>query len=169
MRQTLVALADVLTPGSWGPTRPAPNLTYADLLELRELAHDVLLHRDTSERLKHPIFQELSIFAKDSTSPFSDAFRYWGPRYAVWKEASARNWGLCRTPTETDFLRQTMEGMEGDPKNHHPFYSCRAGNHEPLTALWKLGDCGWHAFLLPVGRCLSSLRGCAPRHPALSP
>ena len=80
MRQTLVALADVLTPGSWGPTRPAPNLTYADLLELRELAHDVLLHRDTSERLKHPIFQELSVYLrKGQHFTFLGCFSLLGP------------------------------------------------------------------------------------------
>ena len=102
--------------------------------------------------MKHPIFQELSIFAKDSTSPFSDAFRYWGPRYAVWKEASARNWGLCRTPTETDFLRQTMEGMEGDPKNHHPFYSCPTAIADAQN-IWILPTAPewWHAALWQLG------------------
>jgi hypothetical protein len=125
-RQTLVDLAGVLTPGSHDfsvGARPAPNLAYADLLELRELAHDVLLHRDTSERRKHPIFQDLSIFAQDGTSPFSVPFRHWGHRYGERQEASARTWGICRIPTETDFLRQTWEGKtlegraQGDPTN----------------------------------------------------
>jgi hypothetical protein len=32
--------------------------------------------------------------------------------------------GICRTPTKTDFLRQTLDGSADDPTNHHPFYSC---------------------------------------------
>ena len=37
-RQTIVALRDVLTLGSYDASLPAPNLAYADLIELQELA-----------------------------------------------------------------------------------------------------------------------------------
>jgi hypothetical protein len=124
-RQTFVALDHgVIIPGISDSTRFAPNFAYADLLELRELVHDVLLHRDTSERRNNPIFGQLSTFAKDGTSPFSVAFRLWERRYEEWKEASARTWGICRTPTKTDFLRQTLDDGADDPTNLHPFYSC---------------------------------------------
>ena len=123
-RKTLVALRDVLTLGfsSVYDASPAPNLAYADLLELQELSHDVLLHRDTSERRKHQIFEQLDIFAKDSTSPFCAAFGQWHHRYEEWQEASARTFGICRIPTATDFLRQDMEGDPNQNLLHHPFY-----------------------------------------------
>ena len=124
-RQTFVALDHgVIIPGISDSTRFAPNFAYADLLELRELVHDVLLHRDTSECRNNQIFGQLSTFAKDGTSPFSVAFRLWERRYEEWKEASARTWGICRTPTKTDFLRQTLDDSADDPTNLHPFYSC---------------------------------------------
>jgi len=156
-RQTLVALDEgVIHPGIDDPIRPAPNFAYADLLELRELVHDVLLHRDTSERRNNPIFGQLSTFAKDGTSPFSVAFRHWKRRYDEWKEASTRTWGICGTPTKTDFLRQTLDDSADDPANLHPFYSCPTATADAQNiwtlpaapewwhdALWQLGDETW--------------------------
>ena len=119
-RQTFVALDGVLTSGSFDTTRPAPNLAYADLLELQELACDVLLHRDTSERRNHPIFEQLSIFAKDGTSSFSAAFGQWRLRYEEWQEASARTWGYLSHPHEdrllaTDLGRQCRRSNQSPP------------------------------------------------------
>ena len=119
--------------------------------------HDLPLHRDTSERRNNPIFGQLSTFAKDGTSPFSVAFRHWERRYDEWKEASARTWGICRTPTKTDFLTsQTLDDSADDPTNLHPFYSCPTATADAQNiwtlpaapewwhdALWQLGDETW--------------------------
>ena len=155
--QTLVALDGVLTSGSFDTTRRALNLAYADLLELQELACDVVLHRDTSERRNHLIFEQLSIFAKDGTSPFSSAFSQWRHRYGEWQEASARTWGICRTPTKTDFLRQTWEGSPGDPTNHHPFYSCPTAIADAQN-IWILPAASdwWHDALLQLGEDITA-------------
>ena len=75
---TTPAVRGVLTAGVRStplfPCDPAPNLAYADLLELENLAEDVLLHRDTDTRREYSGFAQLSIFAQNGTSPFSQAF-----------------------------------------------------------------------------------------------
>ena len=81
-----VALLGVITAGArLGLRHPcdAPNLAYADLLELRYLAEDVLLHRDTDTRSGQSGFAQLSLFAQNSTDPYSQAFRDWQRRYEV--------------------------------------------------------------------------------------
>ena len=152
-----VASSTQASPTQVDPHCHAPNFAYADLLELRELVHDLPLHRDTSERRNNPIFGQLSTFAKDGTSPFSVAFRHWERRYDEWKEASARTWGICRTPTKTDFLTsQTLDDSADDPTNLHPFYSCPTATADAQNiwtlpaapewwhdALWQLGDETW--------------------------
>ena len=111
-RQTLVALQGVITAGArLGLRHPcdAPNLAYADLLELRYLAEDVLLHRDTDTRRAQSGFEQLSLFAQNTTSPYSPAFDDCRCRYDVpcdWKAASDRTFGVVRVPTATDSARE---------------------------------------------------------------
>ena len=112
-RQALVALQDVLTCGARPSAAPlrarTPNLAYADLLELQYLAEDVLLHRDTDTRRAQSGFEQLSLFAQNTTSPYSPAFDDCRCRYDVpcdWKAASDRTFGVVRVPTATDFARE---------------------------------------------------------------
>ena len=148
-----VASSTQASPTQVDPHCHAPNFAYADLLELRELLHDVLLHRDTSECRNNQIFGQLSTFAKDGTSPFSVAFRHWERRYDEWKEASARTWGICRTPTKTDFLTsQTLDDSADDPTNLHPFYSCPTATADAQN-IWTLPAAPewWHDALWQLG------------------
>ena len=148
-RQTLDALESILSPGIVdGRSFPALNLAFANLTELKLAAEDILLQR--SGRHELPLFKELRLFASQGTCTLSPEFLSWRNRFDLWQLESAREYGICRVPTVTDFLRQGME--EDDKAWPHPFFSCPTalGNAHNIwvlpaapkwwhDALWKLG------------------------------
>ena len=122
-RQTLDALDSILSPGIVdGRSFPALNLAFANLTELKLAAEDILLQR--SGRHELPLFKELRLFASQGTCTLSPEFLSWRSRFDLWQLESAREYGICRVPTVTDFLRQDMEGDPNQNIVHHPFYSC---------------------------------------------
>jgi hypothetical protein len=154
-RQTLMALRNILSLGalhghSHADVNIYVNLAYADLKELELAAQDILLHR--SDRHELPLFKELRLFSSQGTCTFSPAFTSWRRRFEQWQLDSDRKYGICRVPTDTDFLREEMEGDLTQPIEPHPFYSC------PLTVgqarnVWVLpaAPAWWHDALWKLG------------------
>jgi hypothetical protein len=118
----------------------------------------VLLHRDTDTRRGQSGFVQLSLFAQNSTDPYSQAFRDWQRRYEVfdcdWKVASARTFGIVRVPTATDFAREdAVVATPTQAPPWHPFYTCP---HARFAArnIWALPGAPewWHQASWQMGR-----------------